>query len=199
MVTTVFVPTRLGAAENHLIHDVHTKQSDLIDAEALERKLDDIRNAPVLNICYAGRLDPMKAPMEWLGAIATACDFGAQIEGYLVRRGAHSMDEAKAEAQRLRLDDIVSFPGFVANRAELLGHVRSAHALVFTHITPESPRNLLEALVSGTPILGYDNPYAVNLLEARRRRRARMPTHELQSAGARSSRTSRTTATASPT
>jgi len=47
----------------------------------------------------------------------------------------------------------------------LLQHVRTAHAMVFTHVTPESPRNLLESLVSGTPILGYESAYAADLLE----------------------------------
>ncbi len=150
--------------ENHLVHDVHTKQSDLIDAASLERKLDDIRNAPVLRICYAGRLDPMKAPLEWLRALATARDLGATIQATWYGEGA-LLDAAQAESARLHLDGIVSFPGFVAGRATLLAHLRSAHALVFTHITPESPRNLLESLVSGTAILGYANAYAVNLLQ----------------------------------
>ena len=168
-------------SESHLVHDVHTKHSDLIDAGELERKLYDTRNAPVLKLCYAGRLDPMKAPLEWLRAIAAARDLGAAINAIWYGEGA-LMDDAKAEAHRLQLDDSVTFPGFVANRAELLGHIRSAHALVFTHITPESPRNLLEALVSGTPILGYDNPYAVNLLEAKGGG-ALVPIHDFKALG----------------
>jgi len=35
---------------------------------------------------------------------------------------------------------------------------------VFTHVTPESPRNLIEALISGTPILGYHSNYAADLI-----------------------------------
>ena len=152
-------------SENHLIHDIHTKASDRIDDETLQRKLEDIRSAEVLQLCYAGRLDPMKAPLEWLRAIAAARDQGARLRAAWYGAGT-LMDEATAESQRLQLDGIVSFPGFVRH-AELLNHVREAHALVFTHITPESPRNLIEALVSGTPILGYDNAYAVDLLEGK--------------------------------
>ena len=153
-------------SQSHLIHDVHTKQSDLIDEETLSKKLEDIQSTDTLQLCYAGRLDPMKAPLEWLRAIATARDLGVSLHATWYGEGA-LLTEAKAEASRLKLDDIVSYPGFVAGREELLKHVRSAHAMVFTHITPESPRNLLESLVSGTPILGYDNAYASNLLEGR--------------------------------
>ena len=151
-------------AESHLVHDIHTKESDLIGADELAQKLENIRSAATLDLCYAGRLDPMKAPLEWLRAIATARDSGAPIRATWYGEGP-MMDEARAEAERLQLEEVVSFAGFVLDRSELLSHVRAAHAMVFTHVTPESPRNLLESLVSGTPILGYDNAYAVNLLE----------------------------------
>ena len=149
--------------ENHLVHDIHTKPTDLIDSDALAAKLDSIRTEPTLNLCYVGRLDPMKAPLEWLRAIAAARDLGAPIQATWYGEGA-LRESAEAESRRLNLDAIVTFPGFVANRSELLHRVRSAHGMVFTHITPESPRNLLESLVSGTPILGYNNAYAVDLL-----------------------------------
>jgi len=151
--------------QNHLIHDVHTKQADLITDADIYLKLEDIRSNPTLNLCYVGRLDPMKAPLEWLAAIAAARDHGIKLQATWFGEGS-LLEAAKQECSRLQLGNVVRFAGFIADRSELLTHLRSAHALVFTHITPESPRNLLEALVCGTPILGYDNAYAVNLLEA---------------------------------
>jgi glycosyltransferase involved in cell wall biosynthesis len=169
--------------ENHLIHDIHTKQADLIDAATLAAKLENIRTAETLNIVYAGRLDPMKAPLEWLRAIATANDdYGVNLSATWYGEGA-LRDQALAAATRLDIDDVVSFPGFVASRPELLHRLREAHMLVFTHITAESPRILLEALVSGTPIVGYDNPYAVNLLEAKGGG-VLVPIHDTQTLGA---------------
>ncbi len=150
--------------ESHLIHDVHTKESDLVDTADLEQKFQDIRSSPTLNLCYVGRLDPMKAPLEWLRAIAIARDLGANLRASWFGEGP-MLAECLAERKRLNLQDIVEFPGFLSNRAELLDFVRRSHALVFTHITPESPRNLLESLVSGTAILGYDTAYAVDLLQ----------------------------------
>lgn len=168
--------------ENHLIHDIHTKSDDLIDSVELARKLDDLRQAPELNLCYTGRIDPMKAPLEWLRAIATARDLGAKVKATWYGEGT-MLAEARAECSRLELDSIVTYAGFVSGRAALLAHVRAAHALVFTHITPESPRNLLESLVSGTPILGYDNAYARDLL-AQQGGGALVPVHDTQALGA---------------
>ena len=150
--------------ENHLIHDVHTRSSDLMDDATLTTKLDDLRNPGPLRLIYAGRLDPMKAPLEWLQSIAHARDLGTSLEATWFGEGA-LLEAAQAEATRLNLTGIVAFPGFLADRTLLLAHLRSAHALVFTHITPESPRILLEALVSGTPILGYNNPFAEDLIQ----------------------------------
>lgn len=149
--------------ENHLVHDIHTKQSDLIDDASLDRKLASILSSETLELCYVGRLDPMKAPVEWLRAISVARDLGVNLRATWYGEG-DLRQQAEAETLRLNLQAVVSFPGFLSNRARLLDRIRDAHALVFTHITPESPRNLLESLVCGTPFLGYDNAYAVDLL-----------------------------------
>jgi glycosyltransferase involved in cell wall biosynthesis len=167
--------------ENHLIHDVHTKEADLVSESDLRVKIQNALQTEVLDLCYVGRLDPMKAPLEWLRAIAVARDLGVRLHATWYGEGP-LLEEAKAEAARLNLDDIVSYPGFVADRATLLNNLRSAHALVFTHVTPESPRNLLESLVSGTPILGYTSAYAGNLL-AERGGGALVPMHDVQALG----------------
>jgi glycosyltransferase involved in cell wall biosynthesis len=167
--------------ESHLIHDIHTKQADLIDDATLDAKIERALAADVLELCYVGRLDPMKAPLEWLRAIAAARDEGVRLRAVWYGEGP-LLEAAKAEAARLNLGDIVSYPGFVASRATLLQHLRSAHALLFTHVTPESPRNLLESLVSGTPILGYSSAYAGNLI-AERGGGALVPMHDVQALG----------------
>ena len=150
--------------ENHLVHDVHTKSADLIGPEELERKIAGVLNTQILELCYAGRLDPMKAPLEWLQSIAAARAQGAHIAAVWYGEGP-LLEQAQAESTRLHLTGHVRFAGFVPGRAELLARVRQAPAFLFTHVTPESPRNLLEALVCGTPILGYTNPYATDLLQ----------------------------------
>ena len=37
--------------------------------------------------------------------------------------------------------------------------------MLFTHVTPESPRCLLESLACGTPIVGYQSKYAEDLVK----------------------------------
>ena len=148
--------------ENHLIHDVHTKATDLIDEQQLASKVAlALQNHPV-KICYAGRLDPMKAPLEWVQSLASARAAGATFHATWYGEGAL---RAQSEAEARRLDVDVRFAGFVAGREALLSSIREADLLVFTHVTPESPRVLLEALVCGTPIAGYESAYATDLLQ----------------------------------
>ena len=50
------------------------------------------------------------------------------------------------------------------DRATVLDHLRAAHVFLFCHKTPESPRCLIEALISGTPIVGYAGSFAEDLI-----------------------------------
>jgi glycosyltransferase involved in cell wall biosynthesis len=168
--------------ENHVIHDIHTKESDRIDDIELAQKLASVKTDRALRICYAGRLDPMKAPLEWLRAVAAAREMGARVTATWFGEGP-MLQEAKAEMLRLDLESIVAYPGFVAGRAELLREIRSSDVMLFTHVTPESPRNLLESLVSGTPIVGYDIPYASDLI-AREGGGMLVPMHDHRALGA---------------
>lgn len=148
--------------ESHIIHDVHTGPEDCVDDEGLEAKVRKVDEVVSINVCYAGRLDPMKAPLDWLKAIATARDLGANMKATWLGEGA-MRPQVDAEVRRLGLEDTVLFPGFVSNRPKLLEALRLSHLMVFTHVTPESPRCLLEALISGTPIVGYETKYSSDL------------------------------------
>jgi glycosyltransferase involved in cell wall biosynthesis len=158
-----FVAYSKWGRENHLIHDIHLKPSDAIQSTDLESK----RNSAVadgrLRIAYAGRLDPMKAPLDWLRALRVAADLGAEFEAVWLGDGPLN-DSFHLLMVELGLGKQVRAPGFV-NRSTLLDELRLAHVFVFTHVTPESPRCLLEAMVSGAPIVGYSSAYAEELTE----------------------------------
>ena len=55
-------------------------------------------------------------------------------------------------------------PGFAADRRAVFAALRAAHLFLFCHKTPELPRCLIEALVSGCPIVGYEGAFARDLV-----------------------------------
>jgi glycosyltransferase involved in cell wall biosynthesis len=153
------------ARENHLIHDIHLKPADVISATELAAKQQSATRGR-LRIVYAGRLDPMKAPLDWLRALGAARDRGADFEAVWLGDGPLH-DDFHACLAQLGLRDYVRAPGFISERATLLAELRRAHIFAFTHVTPESPRCLLEALISGSPIVGYQSAFAEELTSGR--------------------------------
>lgn len=149
---------------NHLAHafpvmDIHISPADrLPEAEAMARK-----GGGPLRIGYAGRAVEMKAPLQWLAALAELARRGVDFEATWLGDGP-LLDAMRDEVHRLGLDDKVALPGFVGERARVLEALRAWDVLLFTHITPESPRILLEAMVSATPLVGYESLYARDLV-----------------------------------
>ena len=149
-------------SNSHLIHDVHTRKSDAIDPDTLRRKLAAVGTESTLRIAYAGRLTPMKAPLDWVKVIGRARDLGVSLQATWYGDG-ELREEMERAIESLQLGAVIRVAGFVSDRDRLLRDLRDSHIFLFTHVTPESPRCLLEAMICGAPIVGYNNPFAADL------------------------------------
>ncbi|MGC1393077.1 MAG: glycosyltransferase [Coleofasciculaceae cyanobacterium] len=149
---------------SHLIHDIHTKASDIISSDQLSEKVNQAKSDETIRICYAGRLDPMKAPFDWVKAVETALNMGVKLHATWLGDGS-LFAETKAMISDRGLEDAIELLGFESDRQKLLKRIRESHIMLFTHVTPESPRCLIEALTNGTPIVGYESPYVHQLLK----------------------------------
>lgn len=149
---------------SYLIYDLHTKASDGISDAELSEKIKRATSDQTIRICYAGRIDPMKAPLDWVQAIARARDLGADIHATWLGDGV-LFDQMKAMIDKLGLNFCIKLTGFESNRDKVLKIIRQSHLMLFTHVTPESPRCLIESLVCGTPIVGYRSQYPENLVK----------------------------------
>lgn len=147
----------------HLVHNVHLKPEDRIGPERLGRKLDRIRAGGPLRLVYAGRAAGMKGPLDWVRVMADLRARGVPFSAAWIGDGP-LLPAMRDEAARLNLGPQVAFPGHVGDRARLLEAVRDADLFVYCHKTPESPRCLIEALMSASPPLGYDSPYSRDLV-----------------------------------
>lgn len=145
------------------VYDVHTGPDDFAPAQDIEAKLAEIRNGEPLRIAYVGRAAEMKGPMDWLDALVGAIDAGVRLHATWLGDGP-LLPAMRAHAQKLGIGDQVTFAGHVADRMRILSEMRRAHIFLFCHKTPESPRCLIEALVSACPIVGYESDYAAGLI-----------------------------------
>ena len=73
-------------------------------------------------------------------------------------------DAMREEVERLGMSDVIALPGFVSDRDRVIRAIREADLMPFTHTEPESPRVLIEALMSACPIVGYDRPHPRDLI-----------------------------------
>jgi glycosyltransferase involved in cell wall biosynthesis len=151
-------------SNSHLIHDIHLKSSDRISETELTEKCDRLFNEETLRICYAGRMEAMKAPLDWVRAIGVARDLGVDLEATWMGDGS-LFEQVKELVKELNLEDYIRLSGFESARDKLLQIMKKSHLMLFTHITPESPRCLIESFICGTPIVGYQSNYAQDLVK----------------------------------
>lgn len=151
-------------ANSHLIHDVHTKLGDIISPQALSLKAQQVKTDDTIRICYAGRLEQMKAPFDWVQAIETALNLGVKLHATWIGDGS-LFEQTQAMIAQRGLGNAIKLLGFESDRQKVLEKIRESHLMLFTHITPESPRCLIESLTCGTPIIGYQSQYVSDLVK----------------------------------
>lgn len=147
-----------------LVHDIHINKAEHITNDDLSAKIGAADKGP-LRIGYVGRADAMKGPLEWVDTLARLQHSGVAFDAFWMGEGTQ-MDAMRTRANALGIADKIRFTGFVKDRREVLARYRAADVFLFCHKTPESPRCLIEALVSGTPLVGYEGAFARDLISA---------------------------------
>lgn len=150
--------------EPHLVHNIHLKESDRISLADLNQKIQRIMERQALRIVYAGRVAGMKGPFDWIETMSQLQSMGVDFSAVWLGDGP-LLEDARKQLKLKNLDGKVEFYGHQGQKEKLLESIRESDIFVFCHKTPESPRCLIEAMLSGTPILGYKSPYPEDLLK----------------------------------
>ena len=151
------------ARSAELVHDIHIAEADHIAPKDLIAKITAVGEGP-LRIVYVGRADPMKGGLDWVETLVRLRAEKVDVTATWLGDG-DDLARMRERVAAAGISDRVSFPGFVRDRTAILRSLREAHLLMFCHKTPESPRNLIEALISATPIVGYEGAFARGLIE----------------------------------
>jgi colanic acid/amylovoran biosynthesis glycosyltransferase len=145
-----------------LVHDIHLNSSDQISDLDIEARLQ--RSGPVM-IAYAGRAHLDKGIYDWIDGLSLAAkeqiDFRAVWFG-----GGEELENARKRVKDENLSDFIQFYGPTTSHQGLIEKLRSFDLFMFCHKTKESPRCLIEALICGLPLVGYDSPYSRDLISA---------------------------------
>lgn len=149
------------ASTPRLVHNIHISKSDRISQADLDQRL-ATRDETLLKVAYAGRVEEIKGPDHWVTAIEAAVQQGVTVKACWYGTGT-LYEEQKAQVAQRGLGETISFKGFVAHK-QMLSEIRTADLFLFTHMTEESPRCLIEALSAGLPLVGYDNAFVRDLV-----------------------------------
>lgn len=150
------------ASNPQMVHDIHVSRDGHITQDVFDAKLKSAAQDP-LHIVYAGRASAMKGPLYWARALKHLDKADVPFEAHWLGDGP-MLEELRTQLQEDALLDRVTLHGFV-NDADLVAkHMQNAHVFLFCHTTPESPRCLIESLIAGTPIIGFDGAYAADLI-----------------------------------
>jgi colanic acid/amylovoran biosynthesis glycosyltransferase len=149
-----------------VVHDVHYSQSDAISEVQLEEKLQELASKPDLTIGYLGRIHPLKAPLQWVDVASQVLSKFPKTKFVWWGEGP-LRDQAIDKIRTSGLESSVQLPGFLSDRQEVLRALRTIDIFLFCHISPESPRVLVETLISGCPMVGYESSYARDLIGQR--------------------------------
>ena len=152
-----------SAPDPHCTYDIHTHATDEIAAAALVAKQTRVRSGAPLEIAYLGRAVAMKGPFDWLDTLQQLHRARVPFRATWIGDGP-DLPAMQRRVDELGLTGLVDLPGFEDRRDVLLQRLRDSDVLLFCHKTPESARCLVESLVCGCAIVGYDSAYARGLV-----------------------------------
>lgn len=148
-----------------LVHNIHLNEHDAITDEQLNMKLQSVEKRVNIKIGYLGRTHPMKAPEDWIEVVNQVCKrLGKDRVDALWLGDGPLLQSSRHDVQAKNLNDVIEFRGFVSDKQAILKFLQEIDIFLFCHVTPESPRCLIEALISGTPLIGYKSAYASDLV-----------------------------------
>ena len=145
--------------------NVQITDGDRISEFELQRKIEGIRSDRPLKLYYAGRAMDIKGPFHWIDVVEqlrhTGLSFTAEWAG-----DGPDLESMRREVEQRGLSDVCNFPGKLGREA-VKAAMTEADIFLFCHMTKESPRYLVEALASGTPIVGFGTDYSRSLVRKR--------------------------------
>ncbi len=152
------------APNTQKVLNVQVSPEDHISSAQLRQKLDRIKTGKPLTITYAGRIIPMKGPLDWLKTICRAIDCSVELSGTWFGDGS-LMQQMQHDIERFKIEKSVALAGLVS-RQEIMASLRDTDIFLFCHMTGESPRCLGEALAAGCALVGYGTAYSRDLVAA---------------------------------
>jgi len=156
----------LGRPNVKYILDASHSAENLINEDALQKKIHDIRDqTQPVRLTYFGRLTAYKGIDRCLRAVALANDAGASVRLDIIG-GGEELDALRRLATECKADGYVRFLGSLQFNQEFFRLLYQYHLLLAAPLREDTPRSALDAMAAGIPYLAFDTYYYRELLES---------------------------------
>jgi glycosyltransferase involved in cell wall biosynthesis len=147
-----------------LVHNIHISSEFKIKEDELIKKIDEIEKDKKIKISYAGRVSYEKGVYDWIQVAEKIIQKYDNVEFSWYGDG-EEIEKVKKIILEKNINNKIKFYGFMGDKKELYSNIKESDIFMFCHKTKESPRNLIEALILGTPIVGYKSEYPEDLIK----------------------------------
>jgi glycosyltransferase involved in cell wall biosynthesis len=139
-------------------HDTSFSASQIISAEALERRLGTLRSPRTIRLVYCGRLVGRKGVDRSLQILAAARAAGADFQFDILGDGPERKRLVEL-ANTLEITPFVRFLGSVPYDDDLLRRLGEYDGLLFTPTAEDTPRMIFDGYAAGLPLVAFDIDY----------------------------------------
>ena len=151
--------------EGYLFHRLFAKKSsvlyNIIDSDAIFKKLSEDENTYCYDMIYVGRLTYQKDPQRLMRLCARLKEHKPDLQVAIVGTGELE-EEVKGLCQELKLQDTVHFLGFQANPIKM---IHDSKAMILTSRWEGTPMCALEAMALGTPVVSTPSDGMKDLID----------------------------------
>jgi glycosyltransferase involved in cell wall biosynthesis len=150
--TRTIVMSSAGAEQLRRLSPTVELGANWYDGETFWRG--DVGEIERLRIGWVGRLEVPKNPLAAVRGLARLRDAGVEFDAWFAGQGTLD-DDARLLVSELRLDDRVSFLGYLPPE-RVAAEMRASSMLLMTSLWEGSPRAAVEAMATGIPVVAPD-------------------------------------------
>jgi glycosyltransferase involved in cell wall biosynthesis len=145
---------RLQTRNGRAIRQPGHEREDVITADALARRSNELEKGRRLRLVTASRQKPLKGLDFLVRAVGLLRSFGVEVEAVLYGHG-ESAAELKVLAQRLGVADLVTFPGSLPPGQAIYTALSKCDVFLMPHRTTDFGRAFFDAMAAATPVIAF--------------------------------------------
>lgn len=148
---------RFGNNVKAMCHSMHS-DTDVIDSNRLEKRLQTLESGRALRAVYAGRFVHRKGLHDAIAAVASALNNGVSIELHLYGGGPEE-EALRVQVAALGVKNKVVFHGVVEYSPAFIKTLAEFDVFLFMPTEEDTPRALFDSMAAGLPLVGTRIPF----------------------------------------